>query len=277
MVSILVRFFKRFAVLIPGLAVAYFVTVGVYPFLDRNTPTAFAVLVAYIIAAYIFIPLLLRVIRFFIRPKHIPLYCVTPDGFASDPINIGIEGTREQIIKAMTEAGWHLADKRTVRTVGKMVISYILKRPYLNAPFSNLFLFGRRQDIGFQLPVKNQPNHRHHVRFWANQPKLPKDVEADLKFWQKHTPGNAPSKPVLWVGAASRDVGLAIIRHNAQFTHMIDPDTNAERNLIAKHLKQTNLVKETRSVKLGEPYSLVNRVLRGKLHADGKMTILTLK
>jgi hypothetical protein len=78
------------------------------------------------------------------------------------------------------------------------------------------------------------------------------------------------------VGAASRDVGLGIIRHNAQITHMIHPDTNAERNLIVTNLKKTRLVKKVRTEKIGEPYRLTNRVLTGYLHADGKMTICEL-
>jgi len=97
-----------------------------------------------------------------------------------------------------------------------------------------------------------------------------------LRFWQRHGPLKR-EKRQLWIGAASLDTGLAFIRHNAQITHMINPDTNAERNLIAKHLKKTGLVKKTRDVTLGQPYRLRNRVWRGFLHTDGQMTILELK
>jgi hypothetical protein len=60
-----------------------------------------------------------------------------------------------------------MADKKNVRTSLKVVRSILLNQPYLNAPFSTLYLFGRGQDIGFQMPVEGEKTHRHHVRFWA--------------------------------------------------------------------------------------------------------------
>jgi hypothetical protein len=72
------------------------------------------------------------------------------------------------------------------------------------------------------------------------------------------------------------DTGLGIIRHNAQLTHAVHPDTNAERNLIVRQLEKTGLVKKTRTVKIGEPYKLTNRVLTAYLHADGRMKIVEL-
>jgi hypothetical protein len=82
---------------------------------------------------------------------------------------------------------------------------------------------------------------------------------------------------LLWVGSASLDVGIAPIRHNLQITHMIDPDTNQERNLIVSQLRETNLISKTDIVKLGRPYQLVNRAFRGYLKTDGKMVVVTLK
>jgi hypothetical protein len=82
---------------------------------------------------------------------------------------------------------------------------------------------------------------------------------------------------VLWVGAASLDTGLGVIRHNAQLTHMIHYDTNAERELITKGLKKAGLVKKVRNVSIGKPYRLTNRVISGYMHADGKMKICELK
>jgi hypothetical protein len=62
-----------------------------------------------------------------------------------------------------------------------------------------------------------------------------------------------------------------------QLTHMIDPDTNAERELIVKQLRAQRLVKKTNKIKLEKPYRLMNRALRGYLQTDGMMTIVTLK
>jgi hypothetical protein len=58
---------------------------------------------------------------------------------------------------------------------------------------------------------------------------------------------------------------------------MIDPNTDRERELIVDQLKQNKLVDSTTSVKLGKPYRLANRALRGYLNSDGKMNIVHLK
>jgi hypothetical protein len=267
---------KRLLLLLPGIAIAYFVAVDLYPLFDERLPAGPAILGAYLLTAYIFIPAALRLIRLIARPKHIPLYCTTPDGFASDPINIGVIGTRQQLIDAMQAAGWHVADKRNLHTVFRMISSIVLKHPYPTAPFSNLFLFGRSQDIGFQIPVDDNPSHRHHVRFWGVVDVADPDYGEHTRFWKRHHHSPLPGK-LLWLGAASKDVGLGVIRHNAQFTHMIHPDTDAERELIAIGLKNAKQVKRTRIVTLIAPYRLQNRVFTGFLQTDGKMKILTLK
>lgn len=277
MIDWLIRNFKRLMVLLPGLAGAYLVATDVYPFLDRQIPAGFAVLIAYMIAAYVLIPALLRVVRIFIHPDHIPHYCVTADGFASDPINIGLIGTEAQIKKAMAAAGWLTADKRTFKTLARLIYSILLRKPYPTAPFSNLYLFGRKQDLGFQVPIGNSPDQRHHVRFWMTEPTLSRSEKEHLDFWQKFVHGKKkPNKKQLWVGAASKDMGIGFIRHNAQFTHSVHPDTDAERDKIVGDLRKAKRVKSTRSVTVGEAYKIRNRVLRSHLRSDGKMCIVTL-
>lgn len=277
MIDAVIRFLKRFAVLIPGLIAAFLVTRDVYPILDRQVPAGVAVLGAYIIGAYLLVPAFMRVLRFVIRPKHIPHYSVTSDGFASDPVNIGLVGTRQQVIDAMTSAGWYMADKRTLKSVARMGLAIILRQSYSNAPFSHLYLFGRKQDLGFQLPVDDSPNNRHHVRFWACSPVLSEIEESHISFWQGRVLAKQPSKQQLWLGAASLDVGLGIIRHNAQLTHTVHPDTDAERDLIAATLSAAKKVKKQKVIKIGEAYKLRNRVFRAHLKTDGYVIILTLK
>jgi hypothetical protein len=274
----LIRFFKRLLVLIIGLAVVYVAVSEIFPFFDNRTPLALALFATYVVTAYVFIPALIRVIRIFIRPKHIPLYCVTPDGFASDPVNVGVIGTRQQIKKAMLKAGWHQSDKRTLRTMFKMARSILFRRPYLTAPFSTLYLFGRKQDLGFQKPYLDDPMHRHHVRFWACNLEGPEAFHHHVNFWRRfHRPNRDNQSRQLWVGAASRDIGIMPIRHNAQLTHMIHPDTNAERDLIVHDLRASHSVEKTLTERVGDAYKLRNRVLGGSLHTDGKIRICILK
>src|SRR5581483_3792325 len=99
---------KRLTVLVPGAVVAYFSVRTVFPFVDHKLRLgdALSIFITYMVAAYVLIPALIRLIRILRPPTHLPLYCVTPDGFASDPLNIGIVATRRQLLQAMDQSGW---------------------------------------------------------------------------------------------------------------------------------------------------------------------------
>jgi hypothetical protein len=274
----LFRLLKRLLVLAVGAVVVYITVWQVYPFFDKRVPIALALLATYVAMAYIVLPAGMRGLRLFYQPRHIPLYSVTPDGFASDPVNIGLIGSQSQIVNAMTRAGWYLADRRTPRTVAKEAASILLRKPYPNAPFSTLYLFGRHQDLGFEIGVDGHPSHRHHVRFWACNLQGPEEFHQDVNFWRRlHQPYLTSQRRQLWVGAASKDIGVAPIRHNAQITHMIAPDTNAERELIVQDLQKTDLVASIHMINAGRPYLLRNRALHGSFTADGRLAICELK
>jgi hypothetical protein len=275
MMQYMLRLAKRVAVLLPGIVIAYFSVRDIFPYFDRRVPLAFAILITYALAAYLLIPALIRLIRIVFPPKHLPLYCVTPDGFASDPLNIGVFGDRRQLIVAMEQAGWHMADPYHGRFLVQHVLSIVFGREYRNAPVSNLYLFGRRQDLAFEIPMDGMAN-RHHVRFWATTYQDKEKLTVRSIHWQ-HRKTHVQGDDLLWVGAASLDVGIAPIRHNMQITHMIHPDTNAERELIVKQLRDRELVKKTNNVKLEKPYRLSNRAWRGYLQTDGVMTVISLK
>ncbi len=258
----------------PGLVIAYLSIKDIYPIFDRRLPDIPAFLFTYVLAAYVLIPTFLRFIRIFIKPKHIPLYCTTPDGFACDPINIGVVGTFKQLQHAMAEAGWHQADKRSLKTLAKMGSYILLRRSYNNAPFSSLFLFGRKQDVGFELPVKNSPISRHHVRFWAAGYPTSDKHKDNAYFWQRHY--QPSGERIFWVGAVSLDIGLGIISHNAQISHRVHHDTNSERTLLIDKLRKASGVKHIYTKDIASPYSIKNRVFSSKLSSDGKIVICQL-
>ena len=267
---------KRFVVLVPGIAITYFAVRDVLPYFDKRLPVSLAVLLTYVLTAYVMIPAAIRLVRIFKPAKHLPLYCVTPDGFASDPLNIGIMATRRQLITTMENSGWHQSDRHSFKNIARVGFSILLGVEYKNAPVSSLYLFGRKQDLAFQIPIEGTGGNRHHVRFWATT----YDSKGKLTFngihWhnrQAHLKGD----DLLWVGAASLDNGFGFIKHNLQITHMIDPDTNKERQVVIDQLHAKKLITKTETIRLGRPYKLINRVFRGSLHTDGMMTIVHLK
>jgi hypothetical protein len=278
MLPLLTRITKRIAVLLVGAFFVYLAVWRVFPFFDNRTPLAIALFATYVAMAYAIIPLLFRLYRLFYHPVHLPLYCITPDGFASDPINIGLVGTRGQVLEAMHAAGWDLADEHSIGNTIKQILSTVTGQPYPTAPMSRLYLFGRKQDMGFEVQISGSLGRRHHVRFWATDIGLASQNRHHVRFWHRfYLPSRHTPDAQLWVGAASKDTGFAPIRHNAQLTHMIDPDTNSERRLIVKDLRKAGRLTSTRTITVGRPFSLQNRAWRGQLDSDGRMTICELR
>jgi len=278
MLPLLTRIAKRLAVLLIGALFIYIAVWKVFPFFDHRTPWAIALFATYVAMAYILIPLLFRLYRFFYHPTHLPLYCTTPDGFASDPINIGLVGTRQQVLEAMDAAGWDLADEHSIANSIRQIVSTLTGRPYPTAPMSRLYLFGRKQDLGFEVQISGSLGRRHHVRFWAADLELASQHQHHVHFWHRfYRPSRHTPEAQLWVGAASKDIGFAPIRHNAQLTHMIDPNTSSDRRLIVRDLRKAGRVTSTRNLKVDKPFSLKNRAWRGQLDSDGRITVCELR
>ncbi len=268
---------KRLIILVVGLAVIWVHVRNIFPWLDDRLPLLLALSLTYILGAYLFVPVVIRGMRLIFRAKHIPHNTTTPDGFACDPVNIGVVGSEADLKKAMKMAGWSQADPRTLKSMSRMAVAYILKQPYPTAPFSNLYLFGRKQDIGFQKPVSNSPRARYHVRFWACATDSTNPIhQRHVQFWRQQPHGPRHSEQ-LWVGAATKDIGLAIIRHNAQFTHAIDPDTNAARDHLIKDLEDVHVVRKLKFIMAGEPTQIKNRALGITMIADGDLLLVHLQ
>lgn len=277
MLNYSLRAFKRFAILVPGLIIAYFSVQDIFPYFDKRLPLGFAIFTTYALGAYVLVPAITRLVHVFFPPSHLPLYCVTPDGFASDPLNIAIIGTRRELIMTMEAAGWYVADPHNVRFLARHVASTIMGWSYPHAPVSSLFLFGRKQDVAFEIPIEGAGvGNRHHVRFWATTYQDTKPLTVRGIQWH-HRRAHIQENTLLWVGSASLDNGFAPIRHNLQLTHMIHPDTNSERELIVQQLRSTKLVKRVESINLEKPYRLVNRAWRGYLNTDGNMSVVHLR
>ena len=66
----------------------------------------------------------------------------------------------------MHAAGWFPADPITLKSSIEIVGSVLLDRPYKDAPVSNLYYLGRREDLAFEKPIGASADRRNHVRFW---------------------------------------------------------------------------------------------------------------
>lgn len=169
--------------------------------------------------AYLFAPELWKL--YFERAAPLPdvaRVTHTADRHPGDPVNIAMQGGREELIKAMLAAGWFPADPVTLSSSVRIAVDTVLRRPDDTAPVSPLYLFGRVQDLAFEQPVPGGPRHRHHVRYWR---------------WDQLRDG----LPV-WFGAVTYDERAGLSYTTGQVTHHIGADVDAERDRIVAELRR---------------------------------------
>ena len=180
-----------------------------------------AIPVIYFLAAYIIAPLGWRVYAH----RHpaldaAPTITTTGDKHPGDPLNVALIGTKEDVEKIMKAAKWFAADPLGLKSDVRIAEDTVLKLPYEKAPVSNLFLFGRKEDLAFEQPVGGNPSQRHHVRFW----------KAD-----KVDDQNRP----LWFGSATYDERVGLSHTTGQITHHISGDVDKERDHLLSTLEKT--------------------------------------
>jgi hypothetical protein len=181
----------------------------------------------------------------------------TTAGIPGDPINIGLVGSQEDVVQAFHRAGWYPADALTLRTAIEIGIDVVLGRPYDDAPVSTLVFEGRPQDLAYEKEIGGSPDQRHHLRLWQ-------------------TPRLQDGRP-LWLGAASKDRGAGISHDTGQITHHIDPDIDAERDLVVSDLKTAGLVEGTSQIQGVGPTTDGRNGGGDRYFTDGMATIAELK
>jgi hypothetical protein len=158
--------------------------------------------------------------------NDLPGITETADGIPGDPINVALVGTKENLVRIMLAAKWYPADALSLKSSLKIAVDAVFKRPDLDAPVSNLYLFGRKEDIAFQQDIDDNPRKRHHVRFWKTD-----------KDWTDGRP--------IWAGSAVFDERVGLSRRTGQITHVTAPDIDAERDYLFECLKRTGDLSET--------------------------------
>jgi hypothetical protein len=156
-----------------------------------------------------------------------PCICHTKDGIPGDPLNLALVAGEDALVKAMLAAGWYAADPITLKTSLRIASGTVLRRPYADAPVSNLYVWKRKQDLAFERPVGHDPRQRHHVRFWRSE-------ELDDQ-----------GRP-LWFGGATFDVRVGFSLRTGQITHHIGSDVDAERDKLFDDLHAAKVLSEVR-------------------------------
>lgn len=278
MSSRILLLYKRLLIFALIFALSWFTAFKFFPYIDDRLHAGLAIVITYGFIAYIGLPALARFWHTLHKPTHVPTRTFASDGWAVDAINIIVLAKNErEFIYSMQQAGWSLAQDKTIKTALHLAYSIIFNKPYANAPFGNCYVFGRKQDLGFQIPIGNSPRHRHHVRFWRLTQTRLDNEEKQHGFWRKLLQNFLTGKKEVWVGAAISDKGLVIQWRSLQVSHGVNSDTSKERDYLIGTLKKSGVLHDTVGVKAGEPLRTRHQGFGEVIIADGYVKLCELK
>jgi hypothetical protein len=144
---------------------------------------------------------------------------LTSTGIPGDPLNIAFVGNQEQLLRLMDAAHWNPADPITFRSSLRISVDSVARRPYPDAPVSNLYVNGKKQDLAFEQPAAGNPSRRHHVRFWR--------LDSTSALGGQ-----------LWIGAATYDTRIGLSHVNGHVTHHIAADVDGERDKLLDDMRR---------------------------------------
>jgi hypothetical protein len=152
--------------------------------------------------------------------------CVTSqDGSRNgDPLNLVIVGGLEDAFPALVRRGWRPTEEKWFGSIMRMATSALYNERYAYAPMSDVYLYGRVQDLALQ-KARDNIHQRNHLRLWLSA----------MRYHGKQ----------VWVGHISRDIGSRLTFHTATFTtHKIDPDVDEARAALTEDMAYSqNLAK----------------------------------
>lgn len=181
-------------------------------------------ILGYGVLAYLLLPAIWQHYEHNPKLATSPKVTRTKEGIPGDPLNLGLVGTRSEVVQALLSAGWYPADPITIKTSVGIARSVLLKHAYPTAPVSNLYFSDRQQDLAFEQPVGSSASQRHHVRFWQSS-------SIDIN-----------SGRPLWIGSATFDRSSGFSHLTGKITHHIAADIDTERNATIASLEQVEQV-----------------------------------
>jgi hypothetical protein len=175
-----------------------------------------------------------------------------------DMVNFVIIGPQQDMQAALEAATWHVADTSNTDAVFNAVAQASDSKDYLAMPMSILYLFGRKQDFGYEMaePIAMVAS-RHHFRIW----KAP-------FTWKRQE---------VWVGAGTHDIGFARDQRDNSITHKIDPAVDGERDNIGNSLQKANRAKSLAWYLPQDPVQDAKNATGDSYHSDGRLLVIFLQ
>ena len=175
-----------------------------------------------------------------------------------DMVNFVIVGPQKNVQAALEAATWRIADTSNEKAVLSAVMDTYENKDYLTMPMSTLYLFGRKQDFGYEMaePIAMVAS-RHHFRIWKA-----------AFTWKGQE---------VWVGAGTHDIGFAKDKRNGDVTHKIDPAVDGERDNIASSLQKANKTKTISYYLPPNPIQEAKNATGDGYHSDGRLVVIFLQ
>ncbi|MGP0020130.1 MAG: LssY C-terminal domain-containing protein [Candidatus Sulfotelmatobacter sp.] len=175
-----------------------------------------------------------------------------------DMVNFVIVGSQKDVQAALAAATWHVADTDNTKAVLNALEQTYDSKDYLAMPMSTLYLFGRKQDFGYEMaePIAMVAS-RHHFRIW----KAP-------FTWRGSE---------VWCGAGTHDIGFAKDKRNGSVTHKIDPSVDGERDNIGSSLQKANQAKTLTYYLPPDPVQDAKNATGDGYHSDGRLLVIFLQ
>jgi hypothetical protein len=175
-----------------------------------------------------------------------------------DMVNFVLIGSEKQVQDALTAANWHVADTSTPDSVAKAILMATQKEDYLQMPMSQLYLFGRIQDFGYEMAEPYaMVASRHHFRVWKSTATY--------------------NGKLIWAGAGTHDIGFEKDQRNGKVTHKIDPAVDGERGNIGESLEQAGQVRMMTYFTPSDPVQESKNATGGGFHSDGRVLVIFLQ
>jgi len=179
----------------------------------------------------------------------------TKDGKPGDPINLVMIGTEAEIRQAFAKAGWTIPKAKNSSSIWRTITAVTGNEGYGAAPLSDLYLFGRAQDMAYEKTL-NTFTMRHHLRLWRS-------------------PVAAPDKTPIWLGATTHDIGFDI--HPGVVSHTTSPHLDNERAKVGADLIVTGMVSAEQLVTRPNPLSSGVTGTGGAWSTDGRLIAIDFK
>lgn len=176
-----------------------------------------------------------------LRPVLEGLPCCTTNADGShpgDPVNLVLIADIDELLTAFIDRQWDMTEKLYVRSAWHEVKAFLFGTAYRYAPFSPLYLYGRRQDLSLQ-KARQTITARNHLRLWL-------------------APMTYDGKPV-WLGQISRDIDVRFtLRTWDLVTHRIDPHVDETRDDLVQDLLLSQRIVRLGYVRGGPPAPLTS-------------------